>query len=119
MSRAKRTRKNVVANDIANVENDTTNVVDHASIARDVANDVERNAIDALRDVAKTQTNDVREREIALLLHALYNDESLTSRDKKTIRRTLRDKYDHYISRERRVNASNVVNRILSNDNAS
>src|SRR4051812_44528461 len=60
------------------------------------------NAIDALTNVATTQRNNERDVHIAKLLHALYNDESLSSHDKKTIRRTLRDTYDYYISRERR-----------------
>lgn len=54
-----------------------------------------------------------RERHVAALLHALRHDETLTSRDKKTIRRTLRDKYDYYISRNRGA-TSNVVSRILT-----
>ena len=108
MSRRNRNASQTTNVETTNVNATSTNVVD------DNATNV--NAIDALNVVATTQRNDERETHIAKLLHALYNDESLSSHDKKTIRRTLRDTYDYYISRERRRNASNVVASILSRD---
>ena len=112
MSRRKRNASQSTTNDVVDV---SSNVDVVATRVDDDATHV--NAIDALNVVNATQRNDERDRAIALLKHALYNDESLTSRDKKTIRRTLRDTYDYYISRERRVDASNVVNRILNASN--
>lgn len=120
MSRRNRKSSNVV--DVASnvdvvasrVESNDVVVDDTNVIESNVTNVV--NAIDALNVVANEQRNDERATHVAKLLHALYNDESLSSHDKKTIRRTLRDTYNYYISRERRRNASNVVASILSRD---
>jgi hypothetical protein len=118
MSRRKRNASNDT--NVANVVNDdnatnVANVNDTMQLKIDDGT-TNINAIDALTNVATTQRNNERDVHIAKLLHALYNDESLSSHDKKTIRRTLRDTYDYYISRERRRNASNVVASILSRD---
>ena len=101
-------------------------VVDASSAQQDNApasNDNDVNAIDALNVVANDQnassSNDTRDRDIARLLHALYNDESLTSHDKKAIRRTLRDTYNYYISRERKRVTSSIVSRILNDERAT
>ena len=90
------------------------------------------NAIETLKEVAveqraevasgggpKTISPEQRERDVARLLHTLYNDESLTSKDKKTIRRTLRDTYNYYISRERKNAGNAVVQRILKEEAAA
>lgn len=79
-----------------------------------------RNAIDVLKSVGQQQTGKVemtpelREQHIEALKQELYGNESLTSKDKKTIRRTLRDTYNYYISRERKNAGSAVIARILT-----
>jgi len=88
---------------------------------------VEVNAIEKLKEVAASQkpvepgkmTKEQRDEAVAKLLHALYNEEGLTSKDKKTIRRTLRDTYDYYISRERKNAGNAVVSRILQEQGAA
>lgn len=62
---------------------------------------------------ANVQNDEQRTRDIEKLLTALRHDDT-TSRDKKTIRRVLRDKYNYYIS-QNRTNATNeLIDRILS-----
>jgi hypothetical protein len=85
----------------------------------------EVNAIEVLKRVGEQQggkkemTAEQRASDVQKLLHELYNNESLGSKDKKTIRRTLRDTYDYYISRERKNAGSAVVSRILQEQGAA
>jgi hypothetical protein len=87
---------------------------------------VNANAIEVLKNVGQQQqggkkelTAEQRAKDVQKLLHELYNNESLGSKDKKTIRRTLRDTYDYYISRERKNAGSAVVSRILQEQGAA
>lgn len=93
------------------IASDTT----HANVNANVIDNVDAREYERVRACVKQrvdENDDVyasRCREIVRLLHALRNDASMMSRDKKSIRRALRDR-DYYISHvERRASTSRIA----------